>query len=55
MSIEKIVFVVGAGGSSIYGFPTGAKLTEQICSDLNDPQHPCFKLGIPKRIQSMRS
>ncbi len=44
MSIQKIVFVVGAGASSIYGYPTGAKLTEQICTDLNDSQHPCFKL-----------
>ncbi len=43
MSIQKIVLVVGAGASSIYGYPTGTKLTEQICTNLYDPQRHGFK------------
>ena len=34
------VFVLGAGASIPYGYPSGEKLREEICHELEDPSHP---------------
>lgn len=31
MITENTIFILGAGASKPYGFPTGAELREQIC------------------------
>ena len=34
------VFILGAGASIPYGYPSGEKLREEICHELEDPSHP---------------
>jgi hypothetical protein len=34
------VFVLGPGASIPYGYPSGEKLREEICHELEDPSHP---------------
>ena len=36
MITEPTVFIIGAGGSNPYGFPTGKELTESICKNYVD-------------------
>ena len=36
MITEKPVFILGAGASCPYGFPSGAQLRENICLKFND-------------------
>ena len=37
---KKTVFVLGAGASEPYGFPSGERLTDQICRELRNPGAP---------------
>lgn len=34
------VFILGAGASIPYGYPSGEKLRDEICYELKDPSHP---------------
>ena len=37
---KRTVFVLGAGASAAYGFPSGAKLADEICRRMSTAKHP---------------
>lgn len=43
---DKTVFILGAGASRPYGYPTGGELREKICKDFTNA-HSLFKPGEP--------
>jgi hypothetical protein len=41
---KPTVFILGAGASAPYGFPTGGQLLNTICKELSDPSGDLFQL-----------
>lgn len=42
MIVKPTVFILGAGASAPYGFPTGPELADQVCRDFDDMAPPGY-------------